>query len=56
MRIDNTAASPSLRMQVVDDPAAADFVLVDDGDAADACKAATAIKSIRLDPAAPTPT
>jgi hypothetical protein len=52
VRIDNTAASPSLRMQLVDDPATADFVLVDDGDAAAACKAAGAIKSIRIDPAA----
>ncbi len=33
VRIDNTAPAPSLRMQLVDDPAAADFVLVDDGDA-----------------------
>lgn len=52
VRIDNAAASPNLRLQLVDDPAAADFVLVDDGDAADACKAATAVKSIRIDPAA----
>ena len=52
VRIDNAAASPNLRLQLVDDPAAADFVLVDDGDAADACKAATAIKSIRIDPTA----
>ncbi len=52
VRIDNTAASPSLRMQIVDDSATADFVLVDDGDAIEACKAASAIKSIRLDPAA----
>ena len=52
VRIDNTAPAPSLRMQLVDDPAAADFVLVDDGDPAEACKAATEIKSIRLDPAA----
>ena len=42
-------------MQIVDDPAAADFVLVDDGDASEACKAATAINSIRLDPAAAHP-
>ncbi len=58
VRIDNTAAKPSLRLQVVDDPAAADFVLVDDGDSSDAndaCKAATAVKSIRIDPAAPKP-
>ena len=52
VRIDNTAAQPNLRMQLVDDCAAADFVLVDDGDAVNACTGATAIKSIRLDPAA----
>jgi len=52
VRIDNTAPHPSLRMQVVDDPAAADFVLVDDNDSGGACKNAAAIKSIRLDPAA----
>jgi hypothetical protein len=52
VRIDNAAAAPSLCMQVVDDPAAADFVLVDDGEPGSACEAAAAIKSVRLDPAA----
>jgi hypothetical protein len=52
VRIDNTAARPNLRMQLVDDSAAADFVLVDDGDAVNACTGAAAIKSIRLDPGA----
>jgi hypothetical protein len=52
VRIDNTAAQPNLRMQLVDDSAAADFVLVDDGDAVNACTGAAAIQSIRLDPAA----
>ena len=55
VRIDNAAANPSLRMQIVDDPAAADFVLVDDGDAGDACKTAAAISSIRVDPTAAKP-
>ncbi len=55
VRIDNTAPSPNLRMQIVNDPAAADFVLVDDRHASDTCKAATAISSIRIDPAAPKP-
>jgi hypothetical protein len=55
VRIDNTAAKPSLRMQLVDDPAAADFVLVDDSDTVNACTGATAIQSIRLDPAASKP-
>jgi hypothetical protein len=55
VRVDNAAAGPSLRLQVVDDPAAADFVLVDDGISDDACKAATAINTIRIDPAASSP-
>lgn len=55
VRIDNAAVSPSLRMQMVDDPAAADFVLVDDGDASEACKAAGSIKTIRIDAAAAEP-
>jgi hypothetical protein len=37
VRIDNQAAHPDLRLQVVDDPAAADFVLVDDGDDTATC-------------------
>src|SRR5664280_1180086 len=37
VRIDNTAAQPNLRMQLVDDSAAADFVLIDDGDAVNVC-------------------
>jgi hypothetical protein len=55
VRIDNAAANPSVRLQIVDDPAAADFVLVDDGDTGAACNAATAISSIRIDPVARQP-
>ena len=55
VRIDNTAVSPSLRMQIVDDPAAADFVLVDEDDAAQVCKEAASIKTIRIDAAAAAP-
>ena len=51
VRIDNSAAHPALRMQVVDDPAAADFVLVDDGGMS--CPNAGRVRSVRLDPAAP---
>ncbi len=47
VRIDNAAARPNLRMQIVDDPAAADFVLIDDGDTGDACQGA--VETIRLD-------
>ena len=52
VRIDNAAQRPDLRLQVVGDPAAADFVLIDDGNTADSCKQASAVTSIRLDPAA----
>ena len=52
VRVDNTAAKPDLRMQLVDDAAVADFVLVDDADTVNACTGAAAIRSIRLDPAA----
>jgi fructose-specific component phosphotransferase system IIB-like protein len=55
VRIDDTAAHPSLRLQIVDDPAAADFVLVDDSDTAGACQNIGHVKSVRLDPAAKTP-
>lgn len=54
VRVDNDAASPQLRLQLVDDAAAADFVLVDDEDAG-SCQDAEAVTSIRLDAAAPSP-
>lgn len=54
VRVDNAAAASSLHMQLVDDPAVADFVLVDD-DGINDCKAATSVKSIRVDATAPTP-
>ncbi len=53
MRIDNKAARPNLRMQIVDDPAAADFVLVDDGESGNACDGA--VETIRLDSEASNP-
>lgn len=55
VRIDNAAANPDLRLQLADNAAAADFVLVDDGDSSNACAGATAIRSIRLDPKAANP-
>lgn len=55
VRVDNDLSAASLRMQLVDNPAAADFVLVDDSDAHEACDAANEIKSIRVDPSAPRP-
>jgi len=55
VHIDNSAPSPSLRLQVVDDPAIADFVVVDDNDGADACVATDATRTVRIDPAAQVP-
>lgn len=49
VRVDNTAADPTMRMQLVNDPATADFVLVDDSDSATACRGVNSIKTIRLD-------
>jgi hypothetical protein len=47
VRIDNKAARATLSMQIVDDAAAADFVLVDDENDANACSGAT--ETIRVD-------
>ena len=55
VRIDNAAAKLDLRMQAVDDPAQADFVLVDDADSANACGTAAKIESIRIDATAVKP-
>jgi hypothetical protein len=55
VRIDNAALTPNLRMQLIDDPSQADFVLVDDGETDDSCKAARTMRSVRLDPAASAP-
>lgn len=51
VRIDNAAVSASLRLQIVDDPAIADFVLVDD----DAVACTMPIKSVHVDPSAAAP-
>jgi hypothetical protein len=57
VKIDNHATHPGLRMQLVDDPAAADFVLADDSDAAAsaACHTSMPLKTIRIDDAAARP-
>src|SRR5277367_4404421 len=55
VRIDDSTATPDLRMQIVDDPASADFVLVDDGDSANTCDGASTINSVRIDPDASKP-
>ena len=46
VRIDNKAPHPTLSMQIIDDPATADFVLIDDEENS-ACSDAT--ETIRLD-------
>ena len=53
IRIDNAATHPDLTVQIVNDPAAADFVLIEEG--LDACRSADAARTIRLDAAAPEP-
>ena len=52
VRIDNHAAHPDLRLQLVDDPATADFVLVD-GDGSNACGGA--VQTISFDTGAAKP-
>jgi len=52
VRIDNQALRPNLRMQIVDDPAVADFVLIDE-DESNVCSGA--VETIRLDSEASKP-
>jgi hypothetical protein len=54
VRVDGDTAHADLHIQIVDDPASADFDLVDDGDA-DACRDVGTIRSIRVDPTAAKP-
>jgi len=49
VRVDKSAQNPDMRMQLINDPATADFVLVDDSSGTSACRGIGAIKSIRLD-------
>jgi len=55
VRVSQSAAHANLRLQLVNDPAMADFVLVDDDDGGAACRGASSIKSIRLDNTAARP-
>jgi hypothetical protein len=50
VRVDPAAKAPDLRMQLVDRPEIADLVIADDygASAGDLCKAAAAIKTIRV--------
>ena len=54
VRIENDAPRADLHMQLVNDPADADFVLVGDGDDA-SCHDARAVRSIRIDAEAEKP-
>jgi hypothetical protein len=49
IKIDNDAAEPDLVLQLVDDPARADFVLADGAAATGVCADMTAIRTIRVD-------
>ena len=51
IRIDNSAQRPDLIVQITDDPAAADLVLLADADGLNGCAAGTQ-RTIRLDPRA----
>ena len=57
VRIESHAARPDLRMQLVDRPEIADFVLVDDFGAAEstACRSSVPVKTVKVDPDARTP-
>jgi hypothetical protein len=49
IKIDNAAAKPDLALQLVDDPALADFVLADGGGMTGVCAGLRAIRTIRID-------
>lgn len=49
IKVDNAAAQPDLVLQLVDDPARADFVLADGVETAGACAGLRAVRTIRVD-------
>jgi hypothetical protein len=49
IKIDNAAAKPDLALQLVDDPALADFVLADGAETSGTCFGLRAIRTIRVD-------
>lgn len=54
VRLDPAAIAPDIRIQIVEHADAADFVLVDDGDAPPACPhTGAAVKTVRIGAAAP---
>jgi hypothetical protein len=52
VRLDPAAIAPDIRIQIVDSPDAADFVLVDDGDTPPVCPP-TGVKTVKIGAAAP---
>jgi hypothetical protein len=55
IKIDNDAADPDLVLQLVEDPARADFVLADGAATAGVCAGLRTIRTIRVDPQAREP-
>jgi hypothetical protein len=55
VRIDNAAPRPDVALQIVDDPAIADFVLADGAETLGGCDNARGIRTIRLDARADDP-
>jgi hypothetical protein len=49
VKIDSEAASPDLVLQLVDDPARADFVLADGAETVGTCAGTRAVRTIRVD-------
>jgi hypothetical protein len=49
IKIDNAAREPDLVLQLVDDPARADFILADGAETAGACAGLRVIRTIRVD-------
>jgi hypothetical protein len=54
IRIDNGAQRPDIVLQITNDPAAADLVLLPEADGANGCSAGT-LRTVRLDPRAAEP-
>lgn len=55
IRIDTAESRPDLTLQIVKDPATADFVLADGVESPDSCNSVSAIRTIRIDPHATDP-
>jgi hypothetical protein len=53
VRLDPAAATPDIRIQIAETADAADFVFVDDGGAPPACPHGGAVRTVKIDAAAP---